>query len=165
MTDAEVTTEGKAGEWFEVGCAFCRGTGRDPFGLLSHHSDCQNCFGRGEVRLSGPVRTCPFCDSSGVHRRSRLTCIVCGGTGAVTTPEPPLKACPNCHGRGRTVIPSPREQAGRVDYLPCPRCRGKGVVGPGEARAVSRRGKAAGPKKRRKKREIKILKVEKKEDI
>lgn len=144
--DARTAAKGKAGEWLSVHCAFCRGTGKDPFGLLSRLSDCQNCLGSGEVGITGPVRTCPFCDGSGRHRRLRLTCIVCGGTGAVTVPEP-FEICPRCHGRGASVIAAPREQAGRIDYLHCPTCRGKGVVSAGIAarcgkpRWARRRGK------------------------
>ena len=141
-TKGNIAIKGKAGELLTVRCAFCKGKGRDPYGQLSRLSDCQNCLGRGAVRITGPVRTCPFCDGSGVHHRNlRLVCLVCGGTGVVRVPER-LAICPRCHGRGAPLIPEGREQAGRVDCFPCLTCRGKGVVDAGVARSASGRRKA-----------------------
>ena len=33
-------------EMVEVECAFCQGTGRDPFGIMSHLSNCSVCGGK-----------------------------------------------------------------------------------------------------------------------
>mgnify|MGYP002641060706 CR=1 FL=1 len=98
-------------------CAFCRGTGIDPFGLLSEDSRCQVCGGRGEVIVRGPVRPCAYCSGKGVHIHRRLTCTVCSGKGVVPAGEA-VESCAHCHGKGF--------QPGQ--YLPCLTCGGKGVV-------------------------------------
>jgi len=98
-------------------CAFCKGKGVDPFGLLSKISVCQVCGGRKEVTISAPAIKCAFCGGSGVHRDQRLTCLVCGGEGMVSVKEP-LETCADCNGKG--VIEG--------DYLPCSKCGGKGVI-------------------------------------
>lgn len=42
-------------ELAEVECAFCRGTGRDPFGIMSHLSNCSVCGGKGVVKVRNPM--------------------------------------------------------------------------------------------------------------
>lgn len=103
-----------------VKCAFCNGTGRDPFGILSPLSACQVCGGRGEVRISGPVVKCAFCGGSGVqpHTTDRLHCMACKGKGWITAIEP-LVECPDCNGTG-LYLGTYRQH--------CPRCNGQGVV-------------------------------------
>ncbi len=98
-------------------CAFCKGEGVDPFGLLSKVSVCQVCGGRKEVSVPAPAIRCIFCGGTGVHRDQRLTCDVCGGKGIMGVKEP-IETCPDCKGKG--VL------AG--DYLPCLKCRGGGVI-------------------------------------
>ena len=111
-------------EWVELACTFCRGTGRDPFGLLSGLSKCQVCGGAGVRRLRRPAAPCAYCGETGVHPFSRLTCTTCGGVGNVEIPEGAV-TCPGCGGTGR-----------EADYqypdsvLSCRRCGGKGVVAP-----------------------------------
>jgi len=97
-------------------CAFCKGKGIDPFGLLSPESTCQVCSGTGKVRVDPPRAMCAFCKGTGVYFDSRLTCTVCGGKGMVTVPKG-AKTCPKCKGTGKGL-----------DDLPCLHCGGKGVV-------------------------------------
>ncbi len=110
-------------ERVELACAFCRGTGRDPFGLLSSLSKCQVCGGAGVRRLRQPAAPCAYCGKTGIHSFSRLTCTTCGG-GSVEIPDGAV-TCPGCEGTGR-----------EADYeypdsvLSCRCCGVKGVVAP-----------------------------------
>ena len=81
--------------------AFCKGTGKDPFAVMSYLSTCQVCGGRGEVRVRPPVVACKFCKGSGVepYSSSRLTCSACKGKGMVTAIENGVP-CPTCGGSG-----------------------------------------------------------------
>jgi len=97
-------------------CAFCSGTGKDPFGLLSPLSKCQVCSGRGKVSVEPPTAKCAFCNGTGVYLDKRITCTVCGGKGMVTVPKG-AKTCAECKGSGQAP-----------DGLPCLACRGKSVV-------------------------------------
>ena len=103
-----------------VTCAFCKGTGKDPFGLLSPLSSCQVCGGKGEVRIRGPAVKCAFCKGSGMQPNStdKLHCMACGGKGWVTTIEPSVE-CPDCNGTGLYHGDCRRH---------CPRCNGQGIV-------------------------------------
>lgn len=104
-----------------VKCAFCNGTGKDPFELLSELSDCQVCLGRGEVEIEGPTTKCKFCGGTGIqpYTTSRLHCIACGGKGVVTAIDS-SKECPMCHGSG--IYPR------RPHPVACHICKGQGVV-------------------------------------
>ena len=110
-------TEVKTGGSLTRTCAFCGGTGKDPFELLSKLSNCQVCGGRGNVSLAQPAIKCGYCGGTGIHRDQRLTCVVCGGKGMVTV-EKGSQTCPDCN--GRSVVEG--------DYLPCARCGGTGVT-------------------------------------
>lgn len=112
MTDREA-------KWAEVRCAFCRGTGKDPFGALSLLSTCGVCGGKGTVRVKEPHVTCSFCGGNGTHGTSRLTCTACMGKGVMHVEEP-MQTCPVCHGQG--VDPKSELE------LPCTTCGGAGVV-------------------------------------
>jgi len=101
----------------EIMCAFCHGSGKDPFDLLSEHARCEVCGGSGRVTVARPAHKCAFCRGSGVFPASRLTCTVCMGKGMVTVEEP-AETCRACRGAGVT--------AGRS--LPCSRCGGKGLL-------------------------------------
>ena len=106
----------KAEKATEIKCAFCKGTGKDPFGLLSPMSICQVCLGRGKVKVTPPTAKCAFCNGTGIYLDKRITCTVCGGKGVVTIPKD-AKTCTECKGSGQAP-----------DGLPCLNCRGKGVV-------------------------------------
>ena len=56
-----------------VRCAFCDGTGRDRFGILSPPSACQVCLGRGVVGVPEPRVPCAYCRGRGVQPHTRLT--------------------------------------------------------------------------------------------
>lgn len=106
----------------DVVCAFCSGTGRDPFGILSPLATCQVCGGTGRRILHPPTAPCPFCRGTGVHPGSRNTCTTCDGVGVVEIPAN-AATCPCCGGSGRAA-----------DYiwpdspLSCGCCEGKGVI-------------------------------------
>ena len=115
----EVTTKERKRVEAEVQCAFCRGSGKDPFRILSPLSTCGVCGGKGKVIVEVPYVPCAFCGGRGIHPRSRLTCTACMGKGVIHVEEP-TQACPGCHGEG--VDP-------RGDLeLPCTTCGGAGVV-------------------------------------
>lgn len=99
-----------------ITCAFCKGLGKDPFGLLSPLATCQVCSGTGKVKVTPPTAKCAFCNGTGVHLDKRVTCTVCGGKGVVTVPKG-AKTCSECNGSGQAP-----------DGLPCLNCRGKGVA-------------------------------------
>lgn len=98
-------------------CAFCRGTGKDPFELLSSRSLCQVCGGKGVVTVRTPAFKCAYCGGTGIHPQRRMVCTVCQGKGAVSILKP-VETCQACGGRG--FMPT--------QYLPCLTCGGKGVV-------------------------------------
>ena len=105
-----------------IRCAFCKGKGKDPWGLPSFLSNCQVCKGSGIVRVYGPTKECAFCGGSGIQpfTTSRLHCIACGGKGVVTAIEPSME-CPTCGGSGINprILPP---------LAPCSTCKGQGVV-------------------------------------
>lgn len=102
----------------EIECAFCKGTGKDPFNLLSELATCQVCGGRGKVEVIEPAIKCAFCKGTGVYPQgARVTCTVCNGKGMVTV-EGPTDECPKCKGTATTPDSG----------LPCIKCGGKGVV-------------------------------------
>jgi len=100
-------------------CAFCGGTGRDPFGIMSALSTCCVCGGTGSVSIKTPYIRCAFCHDTGVYPRSRQTCTACGGAGVIPVHEP-NETCPRCLGTGA----DPQSGAG----LYCLSCHGTGVV-------------------------------------
>ncbi len=101
-----------------ITCAFCEGSGKDPFGVMSQLSTCQVCGGKGSVAVKEPAVRCAFCGGSGVHRDQRLTCTACAGRGMISV-QVPNKACPRCRGTGADP---------EISYLPCILCRGSAVV-------------------------------------
>jgi DnaJ-class molecular chaperone len=109
------------GETAEVRCSFCRGSGKDPFGIMSWMSNCCVCAGKGVVRVKAPYRPCPHCRGTGAVKT--FTCTVCRGTGYVPLIPGPLLVCPECRGSGDDV----------ASALACMSCRGLGLVAPGES--------------------------------
>lgn len=86
-----------------VPCAFCQGSGKDPFRLLSPLSACGVCDGTGRVEVEEPYVSCAFCGGTGIHPRSRLTCTACMGKGVIAIKKP-VKSCPTCLGAGVVSI-------------------------------------------------------------
>lgn len=105
----------------QIMCAFCKGTGKDPFELLSELATCQACSGTGKIEVEEPAIKCAFCKGTGVYHDSRVTCTVCGGKGSVTAPKGQTTQCPECKGTGVAVDSG----------MPCLKCKGKGVVSVG----------------------------------
>lgn len=118
MAETEIIE--RSGDRVTVKCAFCDGTGLDPFGVMSILSTCQVCRGSGKVTVTEPFVTCPFCNGTGVHPSRRYTCIVCKGKGVVSTPPEELRVtCPTCDGSGQS----------RTHWnVPCLMCKGKGFI-------------------------------------
>jgi DnaJ-class molecular chaperone len=102
----------------QVTCGFCKGTGKDPFDLLSELASCQVCEGTGKVCVEEPAIKCAHCKGTGVFHGTRITCTVCNGKGMVRVPKGLKEQCPECNGTG-TAIDS---------GLPCLCCKGKGVI-------------------------------------
>ena len=57
----------KEGKWVEMKCAFCQGTGKDPFGLLSVLSICGACGGKETVSVKEPYVPCLACGGTGIQ--------------------------------------------------------------------------------------------------
>lgn len=74
-------------KWAILECAFCRGRGRDPFGVLSYLSNCPVCHGRGTVRVVEPYETCKACEGTGLYFNSKMYCWPCRGKGVVPVGE------------------------------------------------------------------------------
>ena len=74
--------EGPPENLVSVTCAFCKGTGRDPYGL-SHLSNCVVCGGRRTVLVREPYETCPACEGTGLYFRSHMYCWTCRGKGVL----------------------------------------------------------------------------------
>ena len=111
----------------EIECAFCKGSGKDPFSLLSTLSTCQVCSGSGRRTLTMPVVKCAYCGGSGIHPHSRMVCMTCRGAGQVSVPEDAVP-CPGCGGSGKEA-----DNHYFDSVLPCMVCGGKGVVDPHSA--------------------------------
>ena len=106
----------------EIQCAYCRGTGKDPFPGTWSNSLCQICRGRKRNLISflpeeEKLKKCPFCGGRGVHPYTRMTCIPCKGKGWVVIYKGSV-TCPLCKGEGRN-----KEKA-----FECTRCGGKGEL-------------------------------------
>jgi DnaJ-class molecular chaperone len=99
-------------------CAFCKGSGIDPFQLMSKDSVCQVCCGKGKVQINEPAIKCVYCEGTGIYPHSRLSCTVCGGKGMVSVKKGKLTKCSDCDGTGRVFNSD----------LPCLTCGGKGVL-------------------------------------
>jgi len=100
-----------------VKCAFCDGTGMDPFEVLSRLSRCPVCKGHKAVAVNGPTAACAYCRGTGRGRHTRLACSGCGGTGAIALAGPTTR-CPQCGGTGREP---------EAD-LACSLCKGAGLL-------------------------------------
>jgi DnaJ-class molecular chaperone len=97
-------------------CAFCRGKGIAPYGLLEPAPRCEVCHGQGSNLVPWPHVGCAFCAGTGNFRT--FSCLVCRGTGVIPPLLGPTRRCEECHGRAFD----------RRSGLPCLLCRGRGVV-------------------------------------
>ena len=98
----------------QINCAFCSGTGKDPFDLLSPISNCLVCNGTGKVMVEEPAKKCVFCSGTGKNPLgARVPCIVCAGKGMNRFEN--TVQCARCFGTGKAT-----------DGLPCTRCGGQG---------------------------------------
>ena len=67
-----------------ITCAYCKGIGKDPFGIPSKLSNCQVCLGKGKVAIADiPHEACSACKGTGIFEHHRLPCSVCKGKGVV----------------------------------------------------------------------------------
>ncbi len=98
-------------------CAFCRGKGIDPFGIMSYTSRCCVCGGKGTVLVQPPFFKCAHCCGTGAIKT--LTCTACRGKGVLPIMTKPTRICPTCRGSGDDL-------SNRAMY--CLQCRGSGVV-------------------------------------
>jgi DnaJ-class molecular chaperone len=101
-----------------VRCAFCRGQGRDPFGVMSRLSTCYVCGGETELWVTKPIKECSVCKGTGVSPTgARNSCAACRGVGVVHLEEP-SQLCPKCGGTGWY----------QPIALYCNVCKGKGAI-------------------------------------
>jgi DnaJ-class molecular chaperone len=100
-----------------VSCAFCHGTGKDSFGVLSWLSACCVCQGRGRVTVPAPYERCAHCNGTGAIKT--LTCTSCRGKGVLPALEGPTEACPECGGSGDDRS---------APAMGCLTCRGRGRI-------------------------------------
>jgi DnaJ-class molecular chaperone len=105
--------------YHEVACTFCRGTGKDPFGVLSPLSRCEICQGEGTILVRAPFVHCGECRGTAVQPHKRLTCSACAGRGVHSVAKK-NQACPNCKGSG--IAP------GSGSALACCTCNGSGRI-------------------------------------
>jgi len=100
-----------------INCVFCRGTGRDPYEVLSRLGNCPVCKGHKTAEIQTPFVACLYCKGTGRQRHTRLVCSACKGMGAITLAGPTIK-CSQCNGTAREP---------EAD-LPCSLCKGAGLL-------------------------------------
>jgi DnaJ-class molecular chaperone len=113
-TEKTERLDGRGGQRVWVSCAFCRGTGLDPFGIMSWLSNCCLCGGGGVVQVLATRRR--YAHYAGRGAVKTFTCTVCAGRGWVAESPGPQQNCPECRGRGTDPSSS----------LACLNCRGRG---------------------------------------
>jgi DnaJ-class molecular chaperone len=107
----------RASDCADVPCAFCHGTGTDPFGIMSWGSQCCVCDGKGVTQVRGLQESCAHCRGSGAIKT--FTCTVCGGKGLMPLRARDAVVCPECQGTGDDLSAS---------AMPCLKCCGLGWV-------------------------------------
>ncbi len=98
-------------------CRFCRGSGKDPFGVMSWLSTCCVCGGKGSIFMRLPNKACAHCSGTGAIKT--LTCTSCSGKGFVLLNKGSNRSCPDCNGSGDDKA---------NPYLACLQCRGHGFI-------------------------------------
>lgn len=104
-------------EYVEVSCAFCRGAGKDPFGIMSALSTCSVCRGKGCVTVPKLNECCAHCKGSGAIKT--FTCTTCMGKGLLAALKGSTENCPECGGSGDDFS---------VGAMACLTCRGRGKI-------------------------------------
>ena len=86
----------------KIPCAFCHGTGKDPFGQLYPVSTCQDCHGRIEINILTPFKTCTYYPGTGLAFSSQNTSTSCRGRGVISLGNKKLDGipCQICKGNG-----------------------------------------------------------------
>lgn len=102
-----------------IKCAFCKGRGIDPFGVMSKLAYCQVCKGKKRVEVSEPFIDCKFCNGSGVYPTLRQVCTACSGKGVLSISNKNSRTCGNCNGSGT----DPKNGAGFWCFM----CHGSGL--------------------------------------
>lgn len=102
----------------KVACAFCSGSGKDPFGQLYPGSTCQVCNGRKTIPILVPYESCAYCHGRGVEFSTQNTCTACLGKGVISISKREAKgaSCKFCGGTGMEMETN----------LPCAHCHGLG---------------------------------------
>lgn len=113
MNAMKTTENGKV----EVSCAFCRGAGKDPFGIMSHLSTCSVCQGKCRVVVPALRDRCAHCNGTGAIKT--FTCTTCHGKGVLAPLGGPTKSCPSCAGTGDDLS---------ARGMNCLTCRGRGKI-------------------------------------
>ena len=133
----------------KIPCAFCHGTGKDPFGQLYPVSTCQDCHGRIEIYILTPFKTCTYYPGTGLAFSTQNTSTSCRGRGVISLGnEAPRSKAPRylCEilrspstllrqGYGGFSSPSSSQQAARysakenkkLDGIPGQICTGNGM--------------------------------------
>ncbi len=93
------------GKMAEVTCSFCRGHGTDPFGIMSWHSTCCVCGGRGVVQVPASRRRCAHCRGTGAIKT--FTCTVCRGRRLCIRRSPAPCKTARSAGEPETMPPRP----------------------------------------------------------
>jgi DnaJ-class molecular chaperone len=89
-----------------ISCAFCKGTGNNPF----YRSNCPVCKGKGSNRVAGKYMTCRDCRGSGRKGGTTLTCYTCGGSGVVPDVREELMQARQEIEKGRSLMEEERAQ-------------------------------------------------------
>lgn len=98
-----------------IGCAFCKGVGKDPFETVSV---CPVCHGMKEHYILKPFSTCAYCKGTGIEFGTQNTCLSCHGKGKISNHKGKRKVCDVCCGSGM-------EQETK---LTCHSCHGSGIL-------------------------------------
>lgn len=102
----------------KIVCAFCKGKGKDPFGVMYPEAVCSVCHGMKEHYILKPFVNCAYCKKTGVEPGTRNSCLACHGRGSISSHKSNTKICLRCHGSGMN------HETG----LSCHDCSGKGVI-------------------------------------
>lgn len=102
----------------KISCAYCQGTGKDRFGIMSALSTCPVCHGRGFHVVQYPLVNCAYCRGTGVSPiGGRYYCLACRGKGVHHYPNI-QQNCSECKGSGVS-------KGGSGFY--CSTCHGSGL--------------------------------------